>query len=378
MNTGMEREWIPYVATEVSAPGETLRETLEALPMTQAQLALRTGLSGKHINQIVRGLAPVTHETAIAFERATGVPASLWNSLESRYRDHLTRLGEEKELDAQTGWLTSMPLKALRQRGVVTATWREPGKQLQQILQFFGVTGVEAWDAAWAQPSANFLQSSAFTAEAGAVAAWLRLGELAAAEVETVPFDKARLREILPELRSLTTETPDVFWPRVVELCASAGVALVIVEEVPGARASGATRWISPTKALVQLSNRGKRNDLFWFALFHELGHVLLHGKKEVFVESSLGHDGGRAEQEEGANEFAGQTLIPSAFESDLLKIETPADARVLAARLGIAPAIVGGRIAHDREEFTFGKPGLYEKFAVRYADAAGDQESSY
>lgn len=378
MNTGTAREWIPYRATEVSAPGETLRETLEALPMTQAQLALRTGLSGKHVNQIVLGIAPVTHETAIALERATGVPASLWNSLESRYRDHLSRLEEEADLEAQKGWLDSMPLKALRQRGVVTATWREPGKQLQQVLQFFGVSGVDAWDAAWAKPSANFLQSSAFTADAGAVAAWLRLGELAAAHIETDPYDKVRLREIIPELRSLTVCTPDVFWPRVVELCASAGIALVIVEEVPGARASGATRWVSPTKALVQLSNRGKRNDLFWFALFHELGHVLLHGKKEVFVESRLGHDGGRVLQEDEANTFAGQTLIPSVHESDLLDVETPADAKALAARLGIAPAIVAGRIAHDREDFTFGKPGLYEKFEVRYADAVDDQSSSY
>ena len=61
----------------------------------------------------------------------------------------------------------------------------------------------------------------------------------------------------------------------------------------------------SPTKALVQLSVRHKRNDHLWFALFHELAHVLFHGKKEVFVEYKLRHDGGRMDEELEANNFA-------------------------------------------------------------------------
>ena len=38
---------------------------------------------------------------------------------------------------------------------------------------------------------------------------------------------------------------------------------------------------------MVQLSLRGKFEDLLWFTFFHEAGHILLHGKKEVFIEDS-------------------------------------------------------------------------------------------
>ena len=73
------------------APGETLRAMLEALGMTQVQLAARTGLSLKHINQIAQGAAPVTPETALLLEKATGVKARMWNVLEAAYRERVSR-----------------------------------------------------------------------------------------------------------------------------------------------------------------------------------------------------------------------------------------------------------------------------------------------
>jgi len=357
-------ERYPYRPDQVLPPGETLRETLEALDMTQTQLAQRTGLSGKHINQIIQGQSALTHETAISLERATGIPSRLWNSLESQYRDYMSRIRERESLDKQVEWLERMPLKALRKLGHVTATARERGKQLQQVLSFFGVATVEAWEEVWGQPSAAFLQSAAFSADAGAVAAWLRIGEIEATRIYCQPYDRARLRSILPRLRELTLLPASEIYPRLRELCASAGVAVVLAPEVTGARASGATRWISPNKAIVQLSNRGKRNDKFWFALFHEIAHVLLHGKRDVFVEHDLGHDGGRPQQESEANDFAGHLLIPEFFEPELATLETDSDVEAFARQIAVAPGIVAGRLQHDRQDYRFGYK-LFEKYEL-------------
>lgn len=360
-----DRSLITYAPVEeVLPPGETLREALESLEMSQSQLAQRTGMSTKHINQIIQGQAALTHDTAILLERTTGVPARFWNSLEAQYRDHLARKNERDALALHHEWLAKMPLPALRKLKRITATARDPGTQLQQLLQFFGVSSVEAWREVWAEPAAAFLQSAAFTADAGAVAAWLRLGEIEAAKVACRPYDRGRLRELLPELRGLTVLEPQEFWPLLVERCASVGVAVVVVPEVPGARASGATRWISPNKAIVQLSNRGKRNDKFWFAFFHELGHVVLHGKRDVFVERNIGHDGGRLTQEGEANGFARELLIPNSYSQDLARVRTHADARDLAERLGIAVGIVAGRIQYERKNYKFGH-GLFEPFEI-------------
>jgi len=56
---------IPYLPDEASAPGEALRDRLKELEMSQADLAARSNLSTKHVNQIVQGVAPITHETAL-------------------------------------------------------------------------------------------------------------------------------------------------------------------------------------------------------------------------------------------------------------------------------------------------------------------------
>jgi transcriptional regulator with XRE-family HTH domain len=50
--------------------------------MKQADLARRTGLSAKHINQIAQGKAGITNETATLFARATDVPAHRWADAE--------------------------------------------------------------------------------------------------------------------------------------------------------------------------------------------------------------------------------------------------------------------------------------------------------
>ena len=210
-----------------------------------------------------------------------------------------------------------MPLKDLRARGYVTATKANPGRLLQEVLTFFGVGTVAAWESTWDAPAAAFLQSSAYTVDPGAVAAWLRLGEIeaeaAAKNLDFEHFDRGALRAALPRLRAMTTQTPDEFFPELVATCAQAGVCVVVVRDVGGTRASGASRLISPTRAVVQLSNRGKRNDKFWFALFHELGHLLLHSKKDTFMQfenKTAGGSGAHVEQE--ANDFAGRLLIPA------------------------------------------------------------------
>ncbi|MCX7045019.1 MAG: HigA family addiction module antitoxin [Candidatus Sumerlaeota bacterium] len=68
-------------------PGETLRETIEALGIDEAELAVRCGLDKKTINQIIQGTHPLSQETAIKLERATGVPARMWNNLERQYQE---------------------------------------------------------------------------------------------------------------------------------------------------------------------------------------------------------------------------------------------------------------------------------------------------
>ena len=52
-------------------PGETLKETMESLEMTQKELAKRTGLTVQSLNRIFKGEQPINYETAGKLELVT-------------------------------------------------------------------------------------------------------------------------------------------------------------------------------------------------------------------------------------------------------------------------------------------------------------------
>lgn len=338
----MARTKLPYAPDYAIPPGETLRSTLGELGMTQADLAARAGLSLKHVNQIAQGIAPITHETALLLEKVTGVSARTWNSLEATYRDRLARADDRESLATDTAWLNELPINELRRRGRLRRGTDDP-TLLGEVCRFFGVANRSSWEKVWRDPLASFRRSQTFKSDAGAVAAWLRIGEIEAQSIECAPFDAHRFRVSLEAIRRLTLERAEEFVPRLREIGAANGVAVVFVPEIKGTRCWGAARWISPTKALIELSLRYKSDDHLWFSFFHEAAHLLLHGKKELFITTDRFTD--QAENE--ANLFASTFLIPKKHEARLRAL-TLEEIPEFAQELGIAPGIVVGRLQKE------------------------------
>lgn len=73
-------------------PGETLKEVMESLNMTQKELAIRASVTMQTLNRIFKGVQPISYGTSNKLELATGVPARLWNNLEAQYREQLEKL----------------------------------------------------------------------------------------------------------------------------------------------------------------------------------------------------------------------------------------------------------------------------------------------
>jgi HTH-type transcriptional regulator / antitoxin HigA len=333
----------PYEPDYAVPPGRTLQETIDSLDLDQRELAQRTGLSVKHVNQVIKGTASITQDTAIRLERVTGVPARMWNNLEANYREQLARLAERSQLQGGLDWLKTIPVKELIQRRKIDER-ADKLRLLEEVLRFFGVANVDAWREGWETPQFAFRKSAAFAGRTGAMATWLRLCELAAAEVRCQPFSKARFQAALQKVRPLTVMEPDEFVPAMTAYCAAAGVAVVLVPELKGTPVSGAAKWLTARKALIGLNLRGKSNDRFWFTFFHEAGHVLHDSKKQTYIDIDVVND----PQEERANRFAANFLIPPDRATELPNLTSCAAVETFARSLGIAPGIVVGRLQHD------------------------------
>jgi addiction module HigA family antidote len=338
-----------YNPETVSPPGDTLAELLEERGMTQAELCERTGRPKKTINEILKGKASITPETALQLERVLGISASFWNKRQREYEECLARNREAERLSSYLPWLECFPCA----RDMMNKGWipqrRKPLLILDSLLAFFAVNSPVEWESVWGRPNlqAALRDSVAYKTDQYALAAYLRKAELEATERGCATYDKRRFLEALPEARSLMLGDPSGAIGRLVALCASAGVSVVFLPLIKGVHISGAVRWLPQDRPLLVFSCRGRTEDIFWFSFFHEAAHTLLHGKKTIFIES----DGVRNAEEEEADSFARDFLIPpkdwAAFTKSRREY-TEAEIEEFARKEGICPAIVLGRLQRE------------------------------
>lgn len=334
----------------VFPPGDTLQEILDTLGMTQAQLSERMGRPKKTINRIIKGEVAITPDTAIQLERVLVMPASFWNNLEYRYQEHLARLREEESLAAQTKSLEILPIHEMIKFGWIKKS-KDSTHQVEEVLNFFGFASLKQFWVVWNSYRYQVTFRKSKEGDWGSIFAWLHMGEILARDIECNPYDSKKFYEALIKIRSLTVKSPDIFVPKTRQLCSKAGVAIVFVPQLPKTRSSGAARWLTPNKALIQISLRYKTDDQVWFSFFHEAAHILSHRKRPIFLDGDkmLSKEG----LEEEANRFAAEFLIPD--EALRRFIETCPHGRIsklaireFASELHIAPGIIVGRLQHD------------------------------
>lgn len=339
-----------YTPTTVTPPGGTIKDILDEQGMTQAELAERMGRSEKFISNLINGEATLSQTVALELERVLNVPAHFWNNREQQYREALARKKEHSRAGSFVDWMRDcIPVRDMIQFGWIDDK-DDRAEQVKAVLGFFGVNSPEEWESIWLNPEtrAAFRKTLAFASEPGAVATWLRYGERRAKELGCAPYDREAFKQTLQEIRTLSHTPPDDFDHVMQERCRDAGVALVFTPQVEGARISGATRWIGKSTPLIQMSLRYKTDDHFWFTFFHEAGHVLLHGKRDVFLEDTEGDEATEKEQE--ANDFASDFLIPPKAYNAFVEADTftRSAVRSFADEQEIAPGIVVGRLQHD------------------------------
>lgn len=345
---------IAFCPDWVSQPGETIVDLIEEKNWNQKELAERLGCSEKHLSQLVKGKVSLTEDIALKLELVLGSTASFWLNREAKYQEHLARIESQQlyENEDSLNWLNNFPLKELQKIGVLLKgrlTGKLKPKLVECLLHFFGVASPEQWKHHYGAMEFTFRRTRESQSDIGAISAWLRLGEIEAEKLDVPKYNAKKFKKALVRIRELTVQSPEVFQHKMHHLCHEAGVMLVLVPGIPKAHVSGVARWLN-RKPLIQLSLYGKMNDKFWFTFFHEAAHILLHadGKKEIFLDD-LNGDCLNIEEEE-ANRWAGEFLIPPVYDNDRLsELKNRSVINKFSKEIGIHPGIVVGRLQHDK-----------------------------
>ena len=328
-----------------SKPGDSLRLLMQRRSIAPLDLArsLPGGISA--LRGILDGSLAIDGPMARALSASVGGTTSFWLKRQTKYAEALeraARLAMEHDADE---WLGRVPALGAKSRGQLSQAKRRI--EILQRLTFFNVANMRAWDARYGRllEYTQFRTSRSFISKDGAVLLWLRRGELESDLLLTRAWNPDNLRDRIAAIRNLcTVSQPARFLPKLRELFAESGIALVVVRTPKGCYASGASRLIAPEKAMILLSFRFRADDQFWFTIFHEIGHLLLHGG-ETFIDDEGTPDDNR---EREANHFASSCIIPEARVAEFERLPAERNAIIrFSVSIGASPGLIVGQMQH-------------------------------
>ncbi|WP_394647882.1 ImmA/IrrE family metallo-endopeptidase [uncultured Sphingomonas sp.] len=329
-----------------SKPGDSLRA-----------LMLRRGLAAKDVAKhlhggmaalrgLLDGTGSIDRPQAAVLAAHLGGTELFWLKRQANYEADLERAVDRATATEGDDWLL-LPVPGDKPRGRLSVEKRRA--EVRRRLTFFNVGTLKAWDARYGRICSDtlFRKSEAFRSNDAAILMWLRSGELGADLVDTRTWSAGNLEDRLGEIRKLSkVKRPELFLPKLKELCAEAGVAVVAKRAPQGCPASGASRMVASDKAMILLSFRGLSDDKFWFTVFHEIGHLLLHGAR-TFVDGEMDGKGSDVAERE-ANDFASRCIVP---ERNIEEFEQlgPLKGSVVrfSVKVGVSAGLTVGQMQH-------------------------------
>ncbi|MCG8307575.1 MAG: ImmA/IrrE family metallo-endopeptidase [Cytophagales bacterium] len=337
-----------YRPETVSHPGATLSEKLSEIGMGPKEFAIRTGKPEKTISSILSGDSAITSDMAVLFEDVLKIPATFWLNRQKQYDEALARQKRCETIEQSVEWAKLFPYADMAKLGWVNAT-RKSVEKVEYLFKFFSIGNKNAFEDYYFNQKlkVSFRVSLAYTKKPYAFAAWLRQGELQAADLNDVLYNEKTLVRNLPRLKELMANQPEDFFKQLQCICLEAGVKVVYTPCLPGATVHGSTRWIKDTP-IVQLSARYKQNDIFWFTFFHEIAHILKHGKKYVALEN-VDYEDQDLEKEKEADDFAIEWTFSNTEEEEVLGCVplTEEDIVAFSKKFNTHPALIIGRFHH-------------------------------
>lgn len=336
-------------------PGYYVKEMIEEYDMSQKELAKRLDTTEKTVSELINGNINLQDDMALKLSIVFDTSIDLWFNINFTYIKKRQEIEKMKFDNEQSEFINLIDYKFWEKLDLVK-TCRNKLEKVKEMQRFFKVSNLEVLKkrdflvqcrtAVSDVKEVNVINSNAWVQTA------LNLGR----EKTVDTYDREMLNVAIPKLRAMTTMHPKDFYPKMIEILASCGIALVVIPNLKNCGVNGAVKWINGNKVVLAINDRRKYADVFWFSFFHEIGHVLQE-KKSMLIISEVGKHALNCENdvmdklEKEADIFAQNLLIPKeAYREFVFEgVFTESAVRKFAKIIDIQPGIVVGRLQNDR-----------------------------
>ncbi len=270
----------------VPHPGEILIQELKMLDMGIKEFAIRINRAEKTIFDIIKFNSSITSDMAIAFEHVTKKPVQFWLKHQRLYDEYLARQRQENDISDAKNWLNKFPIDEMVERG-----WIKECQTLREIYDaigdFFCISSKQAWENLYIKQRLRIFYNFSLSEESNpqAISAWLRYGEILSDSMSLKTIYSAKnLREALPRMENIILTTKGDFFALLKKECARVGIKLIHIPNFSITPVIFASRWYEGVPIL-QISSFDMDRKDFFSSFLHVAGHILIHGKKVVFLE---------------------------------------------------------------------------------------------
>ncbi len=300
-SVGLSREYIIH-------PGETLDEVITDRGMTQRELAVRTGVTEKHVSTVIHGQKNISASFARMLEYALGIEAAFWMNLQANYDRELLEYEDMNEITEEEIEI----LKRLKDVTTLWTSWNWLEKGLDSIdlvlsyRKIFGISNLLdtpkiSYDAAYR------IQDKNTHVDPYVLYAWQTMCERLTKDMSiSENADVKKLRDRIPDIKSVMFAESSRIQDELEGIFSECGIAFKVVPYFTGAPVQGFIKNSTNGTLILCMTLRQKFADIFWFTLFHEIAHILNGDTKRAFMD--LNSMSGDAEAK--ADKLASELLI--------------------------------------------------------------------
>lgn len=328
---------------EQTPVGELLDLEITERGWSQADFATILGRPPQFVSEIVTGKKEITRESAAQIGAALSQSPELWLNLQDQYflAQQQTNVATQAKLDdvRRRARLSELgPIQLLQKRGLLRGkTLDELEPEVMDLFELISLDDQPAFSAA--AKRTNHGEEITLLQQA-----WVFCVRREARKPHgVVKYSREKLGQLARDLpRTVTTAEDFAQLPR---RFAEAGVRLVYVEALPGAKIDGCAMFVNG-HPVIGLSGRGKRLDIVLFTLLHEIAHVLRGhvDATNVIVEDLDDKHVQETERETEANGDGRSWIFPDGFPHVPHRINAQW-VNQTAADLGIARIVLIGQL---------------------------------
>lgn len=334
-------------------PGETIKELLEQKQMTQEELAIRTGYSAKHVSEVISGKKDISSKFANALEYVFGIPTEFWINLQGLYDKEILEVEKINNIEEEEFNVLNELKEVVKycEATEIIDSGLNKSLTLLNMRRFLNVNNLTAIPNLPLQQVA-FRGSKKIKVNINVLYAWKKICEYLTDKVEiTKEFDKNILKDKYEDIKKTMFLEPNEMIAELKKIFLECGIVFEVVHNFTGAPVQGYIQK-KKNKVILCMTIRQSFSDIFWFTLFHEIGHLV----NDDFNNQYIDYYFIESETEKNADSFARNILINDNEYKKFIengKFDITAINK-LAKSQNIKPGIVIGRIQKDINDYSF------------------------